>query len=75
MIGTRWRLKPCQRNSVPQSHTVAAGIPGFMGAAQPILTMWAACLVEADAVEEVLETWIIAHGVKIGMHSEELQNV
>jgi hypothetical protein len=27
---------PCHRNSVPQSHNVTAGIPGFMGAAQPI---------------------------------------
>ena len=46
-----------------------------MGAHSQFLTMWAACLVEADAVEEVFETWIIAQGVKIGMHSEELQNV
>jgi hypothetical protein len=27
---------PCHRNSVAQSHNVTAGIPGFMGAAQPI---------------------------------------
>lgn len=36
MIGTRWRLKPGHRNSVPQSHNVTAEIPDFMGAAQPI---------------------------------------
>jgi hypothetical protein len=39
------------------------------------LTMWTACLVEADAVDEVLETSIVAHRVKIRMHFEELQNV
>jgi hypothetical protein len=37
--------------------------------------MWATCLVEADAVDEVLETWITAQGVKMGMYFEELQNV
>jgi len=35
----------------------------------------ATCLVEADAVEEILETWIIAQGIKVGMHLKKLQNV
>jgi hypothetical protein len=74
MIGTRWRLKP-HRNSVPQSHNVTAGTPDFMGAPSQSLTMWATCLVEADAMDEVLEVWIMAQGVKAGMHFEELQNV
>src|SRR5580700_2332905 len=36
IIGTRWRREHCHRNSVPQSYNVTAGIPGFMGEAQPI---------------------------------------
>jgi hypothetical protein len=34
-----------------------------------------ACLVKADAVEEVLEAWIVAEGVKVGMDFEPLENV
>jgi len=34
-----------------------------------------ACLVEADAVEEVFEAWILANGIKVGMYLEPLENV
>ena len=37
--------------------------------------MWATRLVEADAVEEVLEAGGIPQEIKVGMHLKKLQNV
>lgn len=70
MIGTRWRLKPCHRNSVPESHNVTARIPAFMGDAQPIPQMRATCLVEADAVKQIPGALFRAYRIKHWIHGE-----
>jgi hypothetical protein len=76
MIGTRWRLKPLPSQfGSSKSQCNGRGSMASWARHSQSLTMWASRLVGADAMEQVVKTWIVAHGIKEGVYFKELQNV